>query len=110
LRRDKRIRLTGGNRRNDQAGGGASDPAQSPPHPQGHPLKAKLAFRAATQLPHGSLTVRLPDKRVVKVGGNNPGPDAVLILHNWNMPRRAMSESTIGVGEPTWTATGTART
>ena len=66
---------------------------------RGIPLKAKLVLRAATQLPHGSLTVQLPDKRVIKVGGNSPGPDAVLILHNWNLPRRAISESTVGVGE-----------
>ncbi|QKV17732.1 SAM-dependent methyltransferase [Oricola thermophila] len=66
---------------------------------RGIPMKAKLVLRAATQLPHGSLTIRLPDKRVVKVGGNNPGPEAMLILHNWNLPMRAISESTIGVGE-----------
>jgi cyclopropane-fatty-acyl-phospholipid synthase len=66
---------------------------------QGIPLKAKLTLRAATQLPYGSLTIHLPDKRVIKVGGNNPGPDAVLVLHNWNLPRRAISEATIGVGE-----------
>jgi len=66
---------------------------------KGIPLKAKLALRAATLLPQGSLTVQLPDKRVFKVGGNAPGPEAVLILHNWNLPRRALSESTIGVAE-----------
>ncbi len=66
---------------------------------KGIPLKAKLALRAATLLPQGSLTVQLPDKRVFKVGGNAAGPDAVLILHNWNLPRRALSESTIGVAE-----------
>ena len=66
---------------------------------QGIPLKAKLALRAATQLPHGSLTIQLPDKRIIKVGGNNPGPEAELILHNWNLPVRAITELTIGVGE-----------
>ncbi len=66
---------------------------------RGIPLKAKLALRAATRLPHGSLTIQLPDKRIIKVGGNSPGPEAVLILHNWNLPRRAISEATIGVGE-----------
>ena len=66
---------------------------------QGIPLKAKMVLRAATQLPHGSLTIQLPDKRVVKVGGNNPGPEAVLILHNWNLPMRAIGEATVGVGE-----------
>lgn len=66
---------------------------------RGIPLKAKLALRAATQLPHGSLTIQLPDKRVIKVGGNNPGPEAELILHNWNLPMRAISEATVGVGE-----------
>ncbi|MCI5073817.1 cyclopropane-fatty-acyl-phospholipid synthase family protein [Oricola sp.] len=66
---------------------------------QGIPLKAKLALRAAMQLPHGTLTVQLPDGRGISVGGNAPGPDAELILHNWNLPRRALSEATVGVGE-----------
>ncbi|MFZ2102499.1 MAG: cyclopropane-fatty-acyl-phospholipid synthase family protein [Oricola sp.] len=66
---------------------------------QGIPLRAKLALRAATQLPYGSLTIQLPDKRIIRVGGNNPGPEAELILHNWNLPVRAITESTVGVGE-----------
>ncbi|TCD12332.1 SAM-dependent methyltransferase [Oricola cellulosilytica] len=66
---------------------------------RGIPLKARLALGAITQLPFGSLILRLPDKRVMKIGGNNPGPDAVVILHNWNLPKRAISASTVGIGE-----------
>ena len=44
---------------------------------RGIPLKARMALRAGIHLPHGSLTIRMPDKQVFKVGGNKPGPDAV---------------------------------
>jgi cyclopropane-fatty-acyl-phospholipid synthase len=68
-------------------------------HLRGIPLKAKLALRTAIHLPYGSLTIRTPDDRLIKVGGNKPGPDAVIILHNWNLPKRALSSATVGVGE-----------
>jgi cyclopropane-fatty-acyl-phospholipid synthase len=61
-------------------------------------------------LPHGSLTIQLPDKRVVKVGGNNPGPDAVLILHNWNLPAAPSPNPPSASARATWTATGKAPT
>jgi cyclopropane-fatty-acyl-phospholipid synthase len=66
---------------------------------RGIPFRARMALRAGIHLPHGSLTIRMPDKQVFKVGGNKPGPDAVLILHNWNLPKRALTASTVGVGE-----------
>lgn len=66
---------------------------------RGLPFKAKLALRAALHLPKGTLTIRLPDQRLVKIDGKAPGPDAVLILHNWNLARRAISGGTIGAAE-----------
>ncbi|WP_245412897.1 SAM-dependent methyltransferase [Oceaniradius stylonematis] len=68
-------------------------------HVRGLPFKARLALRAALHLPKGTLTLRLPDKRVVKIDGKAPGPDGVVILHNWNLPRMAISGGTIGAAE-----------
>ena len=51
---------------------------------RGLPAKAKMVLQAGMSLPKGSLTARLPDGRMVKMGGNGPGPDATLLLNNWN--------------------------
>ena len=66
---------------------------------KGLPLKVQAALRAAAHLPRGTLTITTPDLRVFKVGGKQTGPDASLVLHNWNLPRRALSGGTIGVAE-----------
>ncbi len=65
----------------------------------GMPAKAKFVLQAAMSLPHGSLTVRLPDGRTARMGDNGPGPDAMLVLNNWNLPGRAFASGTIGVAE-----------
>lgn len=77
-------RLTAGNLRN---------------YVRGLPLKARLALKLALQLPRGSLTIQMPDHRTVRIEGHEPGPDAVLVLHNWNLPKRALTGATIGVAE-----------
>ena len=66
---------------------------------RGLPAKAKIALSAAVGLPKGSLVIRTPEGRVLKVGGRAAGPDAEVHLHNWNLPKRAFSEATIGVAE-----------
>lgn len=66
---------------------------------RGLPLKARLALKLALQLPKGTLTIQMPDSRVVKIEGREQGPDAALVLHNWNLPKRALSGATIGVAE-----------
>lgn len=66
---------------------------------RGLPIKARLALKLALQLPKGSLTIQMPDKRTVRIEGREDGPDAVLILHNWNLPKRALTGATIGVAE-----------
>ena len=43
--------------------------------------------------------MRIPDGRTLIVGGNAPGPEAELVLHNWKLPGRAFSGGTIGVAE-----------
>ena len=68
-------------------------------HVHGLPAKARFALAAAIHLPRGTLTVHLPDERIVRVGGKRPGPNAEVMLKNWNLPRRAISGATIGVAE-----------
>jgi cyclopropane-fatty-acyl-phospholipid synthase len=66
---------------------------------KGLPAKTQLALRSLAQLESGSLTLQMPDKRIVKAVGKTPGPDATLILHNWNIVHKALTSSTIGVAE-----------
>ncbi|KPB01521.1 cyclopropane-fatty-acyl-phospholipid synthase [Ahrensia marina] len=66
---------------------------------RGLPVKARLALKLALQLPKGTLTIQMPDQRVVKIEGREKGPDAALVLHNWNLPKRALSGATTGVAE-----------
>jgi cyclopropane-fatty-acyl-phospholipid synthase len=66
---------------------------------RGLPAKARMVLSAGMGLPRGSLTIRMPDGRSVIVGGNAPGPEAELILNNWNLPGRAFAGGTIGVAE-----------
>jgi cyclopropane-fatty-acyl-phospholipid synthase len=63
------------------------------------PARARMVLSVAMELPRGRLTVRTPEGLVLVVGGNGPGPDAQLVLKNWNLPGRAFSNATIGVAE-----------
>jgi cyclopropane-fatty-acyl-phospholipid synthase len=65
----------------------------------GLPARARMVLSAAIALPRGLLKVRIPDGRKLIVGGNAPGPEAELVLHNWNLPGRAFSGGTIGLAE-----------
>jgi cyclopropane-fatty-acyl-phospholipid synthase len=66
---------------------------------KGLPARARMVLSAARGLARGSLRIRTPDGRAFLVGGNAPGPDAEVILHNWNLPGRAFAGGTIGVAE-----------
>ncbi|MHB2264855.1 class I SAM-dependent methyltransferase [Aliihoeflea sp. PC F10.4] len=63
------------------------------------PARARLALKVGMALPYGSLTVEVPEGSIFKVGGNGPGPNAVVRLRNWNLVTRAFSGATIGVAE-----------
>lgn len=66
---------------------------------RGLPARARFALSAALGLERGSLAVTLPDGRRLLVEGKAPGPDAEVVLNNWNLPGRAFSGGTIGVAE-----------
>lgn len=66
---------------------------------RGLPAKAKMALKGLLSLPKGRLVIRMPDGRTVRIDGHEEGPEAVLILHNWNLAHRALTGGTIGVAE-----------
>jgi len=66
---------------------------------RGLPARARMVLSAGINLARGSLCITVPDGRIFVVGGNAPGPDAQLVLHNWNLPVRAFTGGTIGVAE-----------
>ncbi len=66
---------------------------------RGLPARVRMALSAALHLPRGTLKVKMPDGRSVLVGGKAPGPQAEIVLHNWNLPGRAFSGGTIGLAE-----------
>lgn len=66
---------------------------------KGLPARAQLTLKALTNMTHGRITARIPDGRAFRVDGKNPGPDATVMLHNWNLPQRAFVRGTIGVAE-----------
>jgi cyclopropane-fatty-acyl-phospholipid synthase len=66
---------------------------------RGLPGRAQLALKGLLHMRAGTLTIRLPDGRTVRVEGRVGGPEATLVLHNWNLPQRAFVSGTIGVAE-----------
>lgn len=66
---------------------------------RGLPAKAKMALRGLLHMGHGRLSIRMPDGRMVLIEGRAEGPEATLILHNWNLAHRALTGGTIGVAE-----------
>ena len=66
---------------------------------RGLPGKARLALKGLVQMHFGRLSIRIPDGRSVVIEGRAAGPDAVLILHNWNLAHRSLTGGTIGVAE-----------
>ncbi|GLQ39145.1 cyclopropane-fatty-acyl-phospholipid synthase [Rhizobium albus] len=66
---------------------------------RGLPARAQVTLKALVNMNYGALNVRMPDARTFRVEGAKPGPDATVVLHNWNLPQRAFMRGTIGVGE-----------
>ena len=66
---------------------------------RGLPARAQLTLKALVNLTYGAITVRIPDGRVFRVDGREPGPHASVVLYNWNLPQRAFRRGTVGVAE-----------
>ncbi|MGC4025763.1 MAG: cyclopropane-fatty-acyl-phospholipid synthase family protein [Mesorhizobium sp.] len=66
---------------------------------RGMPSTARFVLQTAMHLPYGTLRVTLPDRRILQIDGQSPGPSAELVLNNWRLPQRAFAGGTIGVAE-----------
>lgn len=66
---------------------------------KGLPARAQIALRSLVKLKFGTLTLQMPDGRRVTIKGTTEGPEATLVLHNWNLIHKALTNATIGVGE-----------
>lgn len=65
----------------------------------GLPRLTRLGLRMLLSLRYGSLTVTLPDGRVYKLAGTEPGPVAILDVHDWRFARMVVQGGDVGVGE-----------
>lgn len=68
-------------------------------HLGGLPFFAKQAFRYATKIETGTLTVSLPDGRRFVFGGKYSGPNPEMIVHDYDFARRLVTSGDIGVAE-----------
>jgi cyclopropane-fatty-acyl-phospholipid synthase len=65
----------------------------------GLPRLAKIAFAYAARIRRGTLDVTLPDGRVIRFGGAEPGPAAVMTVHSYKFAWRLMKAGDIGIAE-----------
>jgi len=63
------------------------------------PFFAKQAFRYATKIETGTLTVSLPDGRQFVFGGKYRGPNPEMIVHDYDFARRLVTGGDVGVAE-----------
>lgn len=63
------------------------------------PKLARLAIRFASNLRRGTLDMTLPDGRVVRCGGLEPGPAAQMTVYSYNFAWRLAHGGDIGIAE-----------
>jgi cyclopropane-fatty-acyl-phospholipid synthase len=63
------------------------------------PRMVRLALGYASKLQHGTLDVTLPDGRIVRLGGNGPGPAAAMNVHDFAFASRLLRGGDIGIAE-----------
>ena len=63
------------------------------------PRMARLALGFAARLRRGTLDVTLPDGRVIRLGGLEPGPAAAMTLANYGFAARLINGGDIGIAE-----------
>ena len=63
------------------------------------PRMARLALGFASRLRRGTLDVILPDGRVIRLGGLEAGPAAVMQLHGYGFASRLINRGDIGIAE-----------
>jgi cyclopropane-fatty-acyl-phospholipid synthase len=65
----------------------------------GLPRLVRLAFAYAARIRRGTLDVTLPDGRLVRFGGAEPGPAAVMTVHSYRFAWRLIKSGDIGIAE-----------
>src|SRR5947199_7662469 len=63
------------------------------------PRMVRLALGYASKLQHGTLDVTLPDGRIVRLGGNGPGPADAMNVHDFAFASRLLRGGDIGIAE-----------
>lgn len=63
------------------------------------PKLVRLAIKFASNLRRGTLDMTLPDGRVVRCGGLEPGPAAQMTIHSYNFASRLVRSGDIGIAE-----------
>ena len=63
------------------------------------PRMARLALGFAARLRRGTLDVTLPDSRVIRLGGLEPGPAAAMTVANYDFAARLINGGDIGIAE-----------
>src|SRR5262245_9168198 len=75
------------------------DPANVGTAVPGLPRLAKIAFGYAARIRRGTLDVRLPDGRVIRFGGAEPGPAAAMTVNSYRFAWRLLKAGDIGIAE-----------
>lgn len=65
----------------------------------GLPRLTRAGLKMMLSLQYGSLLVTMPDGRAYQINGTEPGPDAVLEIHDWRFARKVIQGGDVGVGE-----------
>src|SRR5882757_9868842 len=63
------------------------------------PRLVRLALGFGSKLQHGTLDVTLADGRMVRLGGNAPGPAAALKIYDYSFASRLVRSGDIGIAE-----------
>src|ERR1700755_666487 len=63
------------------------------------PRLVRLAFGFGSRLRRGTLDVTLPDGRVIRLGGLEPGPACAMTLYNYGFASRLLNGGDIGIAE-----------
>lgn len=65
----------------------------------GIPRMARMAIRLVMGLHFGRLTITIPDGRAYLIEGPASGPEAKLVIHDWNFVRHVLHGGDVGVAE-----------
>src|SRR6202048_1183106 len=63
------------------------------------PRVVRLAFGFGAKLRRGTLDITLPDGRILRLGGIEPGPSAAMTLYNYGFASRLLNGGDIGIAE-----------